>query len=377
MPPTLLADLAVMMASSPEDVATRALELILRGSPAARAATTRLLDTWRGRQGKPITRWASQVGGEDEGRTDLQGFDAREEPVAILENKFWAGLTDNQPSTYLTRLRGADGILAFVVPARRVALIANELSVRIRGKGETSVAFSREGEADIAHLPSGCTIAVSSWSVVLSAVGAALEAAEEYDKRADLHQLEGLVAKMETEGYRPFTSADLTGDTPHLVLQLCDLVDAAVEQLLMRPFANKKNLKATAGQGWYGHYLRIHGYGCQLVMSSSRWSAHGVSPVWLRVSSSDWTFQEDLRLPLRGAVEDGAWVQEEHGYSVGFWIPIRLVEGLDRDAVVRDVLRQLDRVASALGAQPSIPLPSQPPVPPPLAGEEVLPPALG
>jgi hypothetical protein len=256
-------------------------------------------------------------------------------------------------------------------------LIAHELGIRIGSKGGTNVTFGREGEAEIAHLSTGCTIAVASWSVLLSAIGAALEAAEEYDKRADLHQLEGLVAKMETEGYRPFTSTDLTGDTPHLVLQLCELVDGAVEQLLTRPFADKKNLKATAGQGWYGHYVRIHGYGCQLVMSSSRWSAHGVSPVWLRVSSRDWKFQEDLRLTLRSAIDDASWLQEEHGYSVGFWIPIRLTEGLDRDAVLRDVLRQLDYVASALEGRPAIPLPNQVEVPPPPASEEVLPPTAG
>ena len=356
MPPTLLAELAIMMSSSPEDVATRALEVILQRSPTARAAATRLLDTWRRRPGQPVVRWASQIGGQDQARTDLQGFNEREETVAIFENKFWAGLTDNQPGTYLGRLCVPDGVLAFLVPATRVPLITHELLLRIRSTS-LSVDFQREGEADVARLQSGCTLVVASWSALLGVVGAALEAAQEYDNCADLRQLEGLVAKMELEGFRPFTSADLTGDTPRILLRLCEVVDGAVQQLLTRPFADKRNLKATAGQGYYGHYLRMHGYGCQLVVTASRWSAHGVSPVWLRVSSRDWKFPEDLRLPLRSALEDPSWLQEEHGYSLGFWIPIRLTEGRDRDAVLRDMLQQLDRIAAVLGNQPASQLP--------------------
>ena len=31
---------------------------------------------------------------------------------------------------------------------------------------------------------------------------------------------------------------------------------------IFEPFASKRGLKATAGQGWYGHYLRLHGLVC-------------------------------------------------------------------------------------------------------------------
>src|SRR4051794_38911803 len=114
MPPALLAELAVMMATSPEDVATRALELIFQRSTVARGAANRLIDNWRGRPAQPVARWASQVAGQDGGRTDLQGFGEREETIAILENKFWAGLTENQPETYLSRFLAPDGVLAFL-----------------------------------------------------------------------------------------------------------------------------------------------------------------------------------------------------------------------------------------------------------------------
>ena len=63
MPPTLLADLVLMMSSSPEDVATRALELLLGRSAAARNALDGLLGEWRGRAGLSAVRWVSQSWG--------------------------------------------------------------------------------------------------------------------------------------------------------------------------------------------------------------------------------------------------------------------------------------------------------------------------
>ena len=355
---TLLADLAVMM-SSPEDVATRALELVLGRSPAANASVERLLDLWRGHSGPSIFRWVSQVTGDDQARTDLQGFDEHEDTVAILENKFWAGLTDNQPTTYLDRLPPG-GMLVFVVPAKRVALIAYELALRLAAPGRPTATFAREGGSQVAHLKCGRTLVVAPWSAILNALAAALEAAEEHDNRADVHQLEGLVERQEQEGFQPFTATDLTGETPRLIVRLCDLVDAAVQELLTRGYADKKNLRATGSHSWYGHYLRIHGYGCLLAMHAGRWAAAGISPIWLRVSSSDWKFTEEIRLPLRRAVNDPATIQEDRGYWEGFWIPIRLAEGRDRDAVLRDVLAQVDRVAQALATTPAPPSGSEP-----------------
>lgn len=371
MAPTVLADLAVMMSSSPEDVATRAMELILNKSPSARSATKRLLDAWRGRPGQDIARYASQVGGTDAARTDLQGFNEHGEAVVIFENKFWAGLTENQPGTYLDRLCCDDGILAFLVPTERVHLIMHELVLRIRGLGDSAVDFGRIGEAEIAHLTSGCTVAVSPWSAFIRAAGSALEAAEEYDNLADLRQLEGLVEKMGREGFRPFTSGDVTGDTPRLILRLIELVDSVMEQFLTRSFADKKGLKATSWRGSYGHYFRMHGYGCHIGFTPQRWAAHGGSPVWLRVSSHDWKFTQALRMPLCRALDDPSVIQEDHAGAAGFLLPIRIAEGCERDAVLGDMLRQLDRIAAALESQPEVSMTNGYEVAPPVEEDQL------
>lgn len=46
----------------------------------------------------------------DASRTDMEGEDASGVMRVILENKFWAGLTPNQPGAYLRRLPAAHGL---------------------------------------------------------------------------------------------------------------------------------------------------------------------------------------------------------------------------------------------------------------------------
>jgi hypothetical protein len=116
MPPTLLAERSIMLAKSPEDVASRALELLLRRSQVLRHAVTVLVDTWRGRPGPVIARVASEVGAADGARTDLQAFDPDHQLTVIFENKFWAGLRENQPNTYLERLAARDYVSNFPSP---------------------------------------------------------------------------------------------------------------------------------------------------------------------------------------------------------------------------------------------------------------------
>lgn len=349
MPPTLLADLALMMAHSAEDVATRALELILVRRP-AQAATNRLLSSWRGTAGPEIVRWNSQVVSEDNGRTDLQGYSAADQVVAVFENKFWATLTAQQPDTYLGRLSAANGgLLVFLVPSSRVALIRHELDLRLRDAEGGPLQFDQRTGAYVVELSSGVRLAVTSWSVVLTSIRSELEAAGELDGLADVRQLEGLVAKMDQEDFRPLTPGDITGDTPRLMIQLSDLVDEIEKELRARPYIDRKNLTAGVGKGYYGPYFRIHGFVCHLVMTAWWWKKSGVSPIWLRVSTTDRRLQEELRRSIGLVLDErDAIGVDEKGYFAGVWIPVRLLEGREKQAVINDAVSRLDRIGAVL-----------------------------
>ena len=350
MSPTLLADLAVMMSSSAEDVGTKALELVLSRSPAGQEALARLLDTWRGRPGREVVRWASQVVGTDGSRTDLEGFSDLGESLVIFENKFWAGLTENQPGAYLRRLSSGDGVLVFMVPASRVRLMQLELLRRLEEETPTGPAFSPStgGASAILPLESGRTMVVTSWPLVLGAISANLEAAEEYSNLADLRQLEGLVKRMDQEAFRPISAADITGDTPRLIIHLSELVDATIQEVLSRPHANKKGLRATAGMGWYGHYFNLHGFVCQLAVTAWHWRRAGTSPIWMRVSTGKGRVPREVRAALAAVLPEPGLLHEDRRRPNRFWFPIYLLEGEDRQAVVRDMVAQVDHIAEAL-----------------------------
>jgi hypothetical protein len=167
MPPSLLADLATLLARSPEDVATEALVLILNRSPSALAAMNRQLLGWAMDHLEPIARWRTQVVGSDEARTDAEGKDAAGRLQVIIESKFWAGLTPNQPLTYLARLKEPHGIVLFVVPESRIGVLALELTERLPDE-LPPVGFQTRGLARVAQLGAGQSVVLVGWGTLLA-----------------------------------------------------------------------------------------------------------------------------------------------------------------------------------------------------------------
>ena len=116
-----------------EDVATDALAYVLESSDAARRGMTKLI---RGiTPDLPSLRFqAQQVEGAI--RPDLWGF-ADNEARVFIENKFWAGLTDNQPTSCLQQLAAhrQPTLLLVVAPAARERTLWRELLRRLDADG--------------------------------------------------------------------------------------------------------------------------------------------------------------------------------------------------------------------------------------------------
>ena len=70
-----------------------------------------------------------------------------------------------------------------------------------------------------------------------------------------------------------------------------------------------------------------------------------------------------LRVPLAAALPDPTWLSEDAtSFSPGLFLPIRLLEGRELDAVIADVMRQIDFVATVLQANPVSAPTTEPPV---------------
>jgi hypothetical protein len=365
--PTLLADLTLRLASSPEDVATEALTLILGRSRVAASAVNLLVERWQGGQQCGVTRWKSQVSAADDARTDMEGEDANGVTCVIFENKFDAALTLNQPGAYLRRLPSGYGVLAFVAPSRRLTALQIEVVERASLAGFGAPEFRASSAGRVAKLATGHTLVVTSWEVILSAIATAADEAQDHAALADIRQLQGLAERMDAEAFLPLTAEDITGPMPRRVMQLCEVVNQAWTILSRQAFISTKGVRVSAGAGWYGPYMFIHGFGCQMVFSAERWAKFGVSPIWLRVASEQWKFPDGLQVPLAQTLPDPIWMrEEERGSWPGIWLPIRLLEGREMVAVVDDVVGQVGRVADVLArfarstGDPK--LPEEPPV---------------
>lgn len=107
-----------------ENVASESLLYLFKRDLGSAAINT-LLSSTAVRLG-PV-RWHSQASGAaDDGIPDLVADDSQRRHVIIIESKFWAGLTPNQPLGYLRRqaLQVGDSpdprLHLFIAPARRV-----------------------------------------------------------------------------------------------------------------------------------------------------------------------------------------------------------------------------------------------------------------
>ena len=100
---TLLAKLASKFGPQTENLAVDALGHILSGSKAARLALSKMIEAGGAVVGE-IAQVRTQATGKEGERPDLAGFDRDGRERVLIEAKFWAGLTGNQPVAYLERL---------------------------------------------------------------------------------------------------------------------------------------------------------------------------------------------------------------------------------------------------------------------------------
>lgn len=211
-----------------EDVATDALAYVLKKSDAAHAGMMKLL---RGvAPDLPQVRFETQ---RTEGaiRPDMWGLDGPVGARAFVENKFWAGLTGNQPVSYLKQLAKypQPTVLLIIAPAKRQQPLLRMLRQRLDTDG--SGYSERQSTADViwcVAMRDGPLLALTSWDRVLAALE---EAVDDPDISGDLVQLRGLCEAADVDEFIPVSLAETTDQRiPSFILQLGAAMDDAVER---------------------------------------------------------------------------------------------------------------------------------------------------
>lgn len=332
------------LSSETENVATEALWFVVDAYEPARAALMKVL---RGLvPDLPGLVFETQAT-VDAARPDMTGRDADRAHV-FIENKFWAGLTDQQPMGYLEALRdgGTDrAILLFVAPAERVPSLWRELDQRLE--------VARVGRETL-HVPPGIeyavrtslgpVLAISAWHQVLGAIQ--LELASDPTGIADLDQLRAVCAISDREAFRPLTSEYVTDqEWPAFLLRMGDLTRTVVDLGVERGVLDVKGLMPSSTWQRIGRYASLvrSNAGVWVGVDLTAWRDHGATPLWLAFSTTDWgrgnAFRDEIRL---WAKERGAPFASWGGS--GFAVGLRLPLGAERGAVAASVVHQIEQM---------------------------------
>lgn len=338
-----------------EDVATDALAYVLESSEAARRGMTKLL---RGLiPDLPLLHFMTQ---QTEGsiRPDMWGL-GDSEPRVFIENKFWAGLTDNQPVSYLQQLaaRPQPTALLVVAPAAREHTLWRELSRRLLDAGiSISEVEAPVGIARAARTQLGPMIALTSWISVLAAVEQ--ETVDDLRVAADLAQLRGLCDAADIDAFTPISAAALSDQrTPAFVLQLNSLAEATVKCAVAENVLSVNGLKTGTSWERIGRFARIsgdHNIGIWFGIHFVLWKAHGTSPLWLYFHNTEFGRAEYVRSLIEPrAAEMGVLTASVNGdFAVAVDIPV----GEEQSVVVRSVVGGITAIAKVLHALPARPV---------------------
>ncbi len=325
-----------------EDVATDALAYILESSAAARRGMQNLLASCA--SDMPALTFKTQ---QQEGtiRPDMWGYSGSM-PHVYIENKFWAGLTDNQPVAYLKELAkyGHPAVLLVIAPEKRQHTLWRELRARL--EAAEIVADENTSSAGVSYLATtsaGPVLALISWSNVLTALE--LQAVDDPSARGDVAQLRALCDAADDEAFLPISAETISDQRiPSLVMQLGNVVWDAVDMAIGKGVVFVGQLRPQASRERIGKYISFGAdrrCGAWIGIHFRFWRKYGVSPIWIVITSTDWG-----RGPIvRQAIDESllkANVFTAIDDNGDYVIAVNLPASEEKDHVVRAMYEQLD-----------------------------------
>ena len=349
---TVFSHLANRCGGSSENLATEALNFILGQSSAARQTFIEYLSNNIIELPKNL-RFSSQVVGGDGSIPDMVGVDNENRKVLIIEAKFWAGLTGNQPVAYLEQLESdRNGILLFIAPEKRLPSLWAELLRRCKDSGKTvHQSGTCSGKLLLGSIDGGNSLALASWRSILSLIRGALEAEGETEVASDIRQLQGLCEQMDDDAFLPIHPEELAGNYGRRTYQYCTLVNDVTSTLVERGLVSTKGLTVGRTIEHYGRYMKIYEFACFLQVNLKFWSNIRETPLWLSVQGSDWKFSQAAKDCLADLEkeEPSRLFQTDNEVIVPLYLPT----GVEKQRAIESLLEQVEAIVGILGkAQP-------------------------
>ena len=336
---TLLANLVSRFPGNTEDIATEALSHILTNSEASIKALNDVVSS--GVQGvEPIVGVSTQVINAEGNRPDLVGFDDAKTERVIVEVKFWATLTDNQPNGYLNRLPG-DGpaVLIFLAPEKRISSLWPELQRRIEQAGETLTAV--DAERKCMRVGNGQRyLMLVSWTGLLDSMAARSGDSEGTSVETEIRQLRSLAKYADDGAFKPISQGEEFGADSDRLRECQLLVDAATEIGVEQGWASRKGLRATSRTYGFGRYVQLHQAIVWFGINLDQFEKTSDTPLWVEIV---WGEIPSEHRDKRGEIRAQFGLSDD-------WIPVNLKKEVEYQAVLDGVVDSLKHIADTINA---------------------------
>ena len=347
---SLLAHLAYKFSGQTETTATEALGYILSRSEAARNA---LRDTLKigGADIGSIARVQTEVADKKLGRIDLAVYDEANEERVLIEAKFWASLTDKQPSKYLNRLPndGKPSALLFVAPEARLEPLWPEICGRARTEFAMDMGAETGGLRTATIAGSARRLMLTSWRAMLGAMASRASVDGDSAAERDILQLNALCEQEDTDAFLPLRPSELGPQFARRISQFIQMAEDAREHTKVKPFVTHITSIDSATNS-HGRYLTLlENVPVWFGVSYDLWAKRGGTPLWLvvRRTSFDWAadFNEVKRCLGPLSIKNPSIVDTSEGILIPFFLPT----GVEREETLESVAVLLEQICDLIG----------------------------
>jgi len=338
---SLLGQFYSKIIGSQEDIASESLSYILNKSVRARQAINHIISLNTGIKFTDLSYQTQNVGDKLE-RPDISGTDETGKEVLLIEAKFWASLTSNQPNEYLNRL-GENSVLIFLVPTLRIRPVFEEVLRRIKD-------IQSDVESDVENqkiklVQANKFIIIKSWNEILNLVKSELVQENNQTLISDVVQIIGFCDTIDSNSFQPISDEDLSPNIPKKIVSYYDIVDKVVDEILNRlDEASIKGLNKTRHKFGYRRYFSISNRGFGLDFELNLWAEYADTPFWLTIAEikEGWTRSEKFKRKCAEVAFKLNYAFVERNKEILFSLPPLLNETEDR--VIKDLADRIEQI---------------------------------